>query len=719
MNMNRFALIISFLTVFLFCMGEGTEYRRLSPRLEKFVESDSPDDIVRVLMKFNDRPKADTLISGCGVHLVDSVGDVYFADVPCHELHALSSSPFIARIESESMPMLTKDVSASVIGYDRVHDISTNLSIPIKGNDIIVGVVDNGFDFTHPDFIDKDGNMRVKRYYQFTRDPFGQVTEKKYEEGEIAELQKSHYSYISYHGSHVAGIAAGSGDGEGQYRGVAPEAELCLVEYSARTSSLRNEESGGSAEAILAIKRCFDYADEVGKPCVVNFSSGVLPSVFDDRRLEREIIEALIGPGRILVSTAGNNGESPRYIEIGNNKESYCIINGAGTGQKIVLELLSDGDNSVMLNFSPDFNKESTGWSFTLDTHMIDQAGGLLELTSVWEGITLYLTAEKVLDYEGLFENGYRLTVEDKSTFGFFLNNSGRLKLYGEGKARVYAFSETASFKNDNNGIYCDAQYDENIFWPGALENVICVGAVSYRPEYTDIDGNLNVKGSFYTKEIGQHAVFSSIGPTTSGHIKPDVVAPGVNIASAYNSFLSQAYKDKSLILDQTMYNGSLYDWACISGTSQAAPFISGTIALMLQIKPNLTPYDIIDVFSRNCLRPTSQMDYPNSTYGYGIVDVYNTIQELKSAFVNPITTMEETKVTLTYANNSVRVYSNTNSGEPYAIDVFTMTGVKVLSTEALSDVAIDISDLEKGMYLFILKQEETIIDTLKVVKSC
>ncbi|CAG7709910.1 unnamed protein product [Allacma fusca] len=111
------------------------------------------------------------------------------------------------------------------------------------------------------------------------------------------------------------------------------------------------------------------------------------------------------------------------------------------------------------------------------------------------------------------------------------------------------------------------------------------------------------------TTSTNQLASFSSVGPTVSGKIKPDIAAPGNSVLSAYNS------NDRS--------------YTTMSGTSMATPHVVGLTALLYNINANLTVSDIRSVLTegakpgvllgRTC-GGTPDSEYPNNHYGHGIV---------------------------------------------------------------------------------------------------
>ncbi|MBU5437994.1 S8 family serine peptidase [Tissierella sp. MSJ-40] len=106
------------------------------------------------------------------------------------------------------------------------------------------------------------------------------------------------------------------------------------------------------------------------------------------------------------------------------------------------------------------------------------------------------------------------------------------------------------------------------ILSPGISSEVITVGAVDDKRTIDPSDDTI--------------ASFSSRGPTKDGLIKPDIVAPGVNIKS----------------LSNTKLDGYL----ALSGTSMATPLISGSVALLLNKNANLSPREVKNKIARSCI---------------------------------------------------------------------------------------------------------------------
>lgn len=121
------------------------------------------------------------------------------------------------------------------------------------------------------------------------------------------------------------------------------------------------------------------------------------------------------------------------------------------------------------------------------------------------------------------------------------------------------------------------------ILSPADGDSVIAVGAVDWN---------------------GELAYFSSVGPTSDGRIKPDVVAPGMGI------YVAEPNAD-----------GTIH-YVSGNGTSFASPLAAGVCALILQAHPELTPMEV-----REALRETAgNAANPDNRYGWGLVNAYDAV---------------------------------------------------------------------------------------------
>ena len=156
---------------------------------------------------------------------------------------------------------------------------------------------------------------------------------------------------------------------------------------------------------------------------------------------------------------------------------------------------------------------------------------------------------------------------------------------------------------------------------PGNAPWVLTVGASSHMGSVDRADDTI--------------ALFSSRGPTAIDQVaKPDVVAPGVGIESlsAPNSTLATTHSD--FLLPGTIALSYL-PYMSLSGTSMSAPVVSGTIALMLQANPTLTPNEV-----KAILQYTSEASAFNDplTQGAGYLNAKGAV-ELARFLKSPNTT--------------------------------------------------------------------------------
>lgn len=102
---------------------------------------------------------------------------------------------------------------------------------------------------------------------------------------------------------------------------------------------------------------------------------------------------------------------------------------------------------------------------------------------------------------------------------------------------------------------------------------------------------------------LGSRVIFSSVGPTADGRIKPDVMAQGSQVTVASSRFNNQ--------------------YGQLDGTSFSCPLTAGVAALLLQAHPNYTVDQVISLFHSTASNAAS----PNSQIGWGIVNALAAIQ--------------------------------------------------------------------------------------------
>lgn len=151
-------------------------------------------------------------------------------NVPLSRLSQLAAEDGVVRIETHTKGRQLLDVTPQWIKSEPVY---SGMSLPqaYTGKEVLVGIIDGGFDVTHPTFYATDGQqLRIKRFIDDTttdEEGLGTQTPLGHEYSTTEDiLAKAHSTDVNdYHGTHCLSIAAGSGHGT-PYRGIAYDADL-------------------------------------------------------------------------------------------------------------------------------------------------------------------------------------------------------------------------------------------------------------------------------------------------------------------------------------------------------------------------------------------------------------------------------------------------------------------------------------------------------------
>ncbi|MFN5886176.1 MAG: S8 family serine peptidase, partial [Bacteroidota bacterium] len=277
--------------------------------LYKTAQQNYISTILKVQQPFNEQP-----LLKLGVSIGTRAGNVYTALIPEQVVQQVLQIEGIEYVQLDEPIFASLESARKAARVDSVHQ-AILLNMPYTGKGVVVGIIDAGFDYSHPTFYDTTGSvLRIKRVWeqrQTGNQPAGfnygiELTDT------VAMLAKGFDVNTFSHGTHVGGIAAGSGFGStGNMRGVAYESELVFV-------GIRPEKSEwtgmGMASIIDAVNYIFTYAQSVGKPAVANLSWGCSIGPNDGTSLFATALNNITGGGRIFVNSAGNNGDENIHL---------------------------------------------------------------------------------------------------------------------------------------------------------------------------------------------------------------------------------------------------------------------------------------------------------------------------------------------------------------------------------------------------------------------
>ena len=636
--------------------------------------------------------------------VVDRIGRVYIVNIPMSSVPPLTLDARIERIEAERMPRIAVDDTKE---YINVTDIYSGVGLPqaFTGKGVVSGIFDCYYDFTHPAFYDENGNCRIKYYYDFcwpnSDGTKGHAIENAHE---IMQHKHSKYTYNVTHGTHVASTMAGSSVG-GKYGGIAYESDIYLADFNSDRADFENPNEHTSATAVLGFKYLFDKAAEEQKPCVVNFSSCESITLSRQRILESEALAELVGPGRIIVAACGNMGHQVPYMEKPSDmpQAGVAITNGIGGGNIIDMDIVTPVNQTVRFDFlSIKLIDQYIEGTILFDTDSIKK----LDKDTCVLNVTVSAGDIELKVYKSDYEDARGDVFHISGTFpnlAYLMLYGATCLLSGDGPAWMYSDLFYSPFANIA-GIaeYECVQPGYSVSWPATLPFIIAVGATGYNSTFINIDGDENTDVDMFSPDAQGHiAKFSSLGPTFDGKIKPDVVAPGMNIIAAYNSFSTTQDVDRKSLTDKVNYNGKEYYYMAQSGTSMASPVVAGTIALWLEADPTLTPQDIMEVIEYCAKHPDDTMEYPNNTYGYGQIDAYKGLLYVLSMKAN-IPELDEHQPRKAYfkvEGNRMNVSFARDveiDDSRVSISIYAMSGEKVLDVRGTT---VDVSRLSRGIY--------------------
>ena len=414
----------------------------------------------------------------------------------------------------------------------------------LGGEGVLAAIIDSGIDWKNTDFRNSDGSTRILKLWDQTvapessgyAPPEGYVVGTEYNRdvinlalsGDEAALRSMNLSRdYSGHGTFVTGIAAGNGQGmAGSFRGVAFESELIIV----KLGDSEQRQFPRTTRLMEAVNYCIMEAQKAGKPVVINMSFGNNQGSHDGTDLLSTYLNAASDVWKnVIVCGSGN--------EAGSGIHASGMLSGrkAESVELAVGEYESGFNLQLWKNYSDEYGVEliapSGERSGNLRTYGAERVSLDNTQVYVYYGQPTPYSRYQQLYFEFVPAGGYVTPGVWRIVLTPVRIVDGRYDLW---------LQESATLNEDTR--FFSPSEETTLTVPSAAGKVITVGAYNSRTDaYADFSG----RG--YTR--------------TNDNIKPDIVAPGVNIVS-------------------TAVNGG---YTVRSGTSMAVPFVSGSAALLMQ----------------------------------------------------------------------------------------------------------------------------------------
>ncbi len=532
---------------------------------------------------------------------VNRINDfVAVVNIPVSEI----TSNTILELGYRVMPSLfgiVSDASLESSGVLRIRNIPR---FDLRGQGVLLAIIDTGIDYTNPIFTNEDGTTRVAAIWDQTiisdtiqeGIPFGT----EYTREQINEALQSENPFAivpsrdeNGHGTMVAGIAGGSEVPESNFSGVATETEFVVVKLKQAKKYLRDfflipEQAVCFQETdiLFALEYILRIKYQLQRPVVICMTVNTSQSAHDGRGLTSNYLSEIASRSEFgVVVAAGNEGNARRHY--------YGVVN-ADIGYDVVELTVGEGE--------PGFSMELWGQSpsiFTID--ILSPLGEYIprlaairnenrEITFVFEPTVIYIDYRIVEAESG-----------DQLILMRFVNPSPgiwRFNVYERGGLNVgfHIWLPMEGFISENTYFIRSNPYTTILAFGNATIPITVTA-------YNDKDDSLYIN--------------SSRGFTRIGEIKPNVAAPGVDVPGP--------------TLDQGFTN--------FTGTSISAAHTGGIVAMILEwgvIKGNLVGMSTIEInklLMRGARRNVG-VEYPNRDWGYGILDIFNVFDTLRSGIV-------------------------------------------------------------------------------------
>ena len=468
--------------------------------------------------------------------------------------------------------------------------IYNNPYVNTSGKGVLIAIIDSGIDYLHPDFIKNDKTSKIVSLWDQESNknspPEGMIFGSEFTREEINEAILNNDPSLSIDnigtGTVAAGISSGNGNLNPLYRGVATSSELVVVKLRQHEGYYQEGRINYlNTDFLAAIKYVIDISKRENKLTIINLTvaersvSVLLTNLLDT-------FTYLNSTGVVVVGGAGNEGNTDIHyeglfkddktpqdiiLEVAEQKSIEISISPTGPGRVGALVISPSGEISYKIMYAPDdrmykgkFNLENSFYEMTLIYPWLLSGNQelVIRIDDIKPGIwTIRLFPEIITTGE----------------YDIYIPNQNLINL---------------------DTRFLDSNSYSTITLYASTENVITIGA--------------------YNDKTNSMWIGSSKGSMKGRIIKPDIVAPGVDIISP---FINQSYNTST-------------------GTVVSSSLVCGVLAIIMEYLSQQGDYSKRALFTKvlktYLMRGATKKDiytYPNPSQGYGILNLESTMMAI------------------------------------------------------------------------------------------
>jgi hypothetical protein len=707
------------LCVVLATVVYGQEKSLLSLELRAYLDNAAPEEFTDLYLR-GDVSAIETYVKMNNGWVKRSFDNIVSVSLPNTAIVGLNQLIGLECIEfSSRKPDVLNDVMLLNNNVVPVHAGAAPLSQPYTGSDVIMGFVDSGIELEHPDFQDADGNTRVLYIWDQTQaeDDQDRIPQpynygQEYDQQDILEDINVHEDQQEWfgHGSTVTGTGAGNGFATGNFKGVAPDANIIVV-------SSDFDRTNWTSSVADAVEYIYNRAQEMGKPAVVNLSLGTYFGSHDGLDAAALDIDGLLEStdGFSVVCAAGNSGDTNfgdyhLGYEIPENDTVFTwfsfnpnipneepLDDGA-----VFFEVWADQEDFQTAKFAMGVDANSPNWQFRgySDWRSAEQNLNVVIKDTVFYNGNMMGVVETWVG-----ERGDQYQIQIKVTEVFNTQYPWRFATTGGGVFDCWSISPLSNMLSQN--LPSLAQYGPmvNYRFPDNLKTIVdswnCSDKVISVGNYVNRSSYPNYLNQITTLDVtpGEIASSSSRGPTRDNRQKPTIAATGaVTLSSGKISSLNSLIATEP---DKVAQGGWHYR---NGGTSMASPVVAGIAALYYECNPNANYQDIIDAVVDNAMADQFTGALPGLQFGHGKVNAYGVITDCEALLsVNdPNGNSKDFKV---FPNPSTGQFTIRSSQTIQSVEVYSLSGQIIKSIpmsggSAADQYNIDLSGISSGLYV-------------------